>query len=73
MDFGSVNNLCVLIVFFVAMIKIVGIRADVREIRRLLRKQAGESDDDKSGSGGLLLAVAIVIVAGAILILIKHK
>lgn len=73
MDFGSITNLCVLIVFFGAMVKIVGIRADVREIRRLLRKQAGESDDDKSGSGGLLFVVALVIVAGALLIIANHK
>ena len=49
MELGAVASLCVLIVFLVAMVKIVGIRADVRDIRRLLKKQAGEAEAEEKG------------------------
>jgi uncharacterized integral membrane protein len=47
MELGAVASLCVLIVFLIGMVKIVGIRQDVGEIKRLLKKQIGEEDEEK--------------------------
>ena len=47
MELGAVESVCVLVVFLVAMVKIVRIRSDVGEIKRLLKKQMGEEDEEK--------------------------
>lgn len=59
----------------VALYRVGCIRNDVRDIKRLLKKQAGEAEEVKEGGGswGLVLAVIIVIVATIALILLAPK
>lgn len=79
MDFFLNLPWAVGLIFFggvcVALYRVGCIRNDVRDIRRLLKKQAGETEEsnESGGSWGLVWVVVLVIVVALSIILFAPK